>query len=68
MARELLAEEYRRVTAMRTRELRTTLFDLVRHVQDIARTDEEVVAVLAHLVRSRRLRRPVRKISVATLR
>ncbi|GIW40632.1 MAG: hypothetical protein KatS3mg076_1209 [Candidatus Binatia bacterium] len=53
---------------MRTRELRTTLFDLVRHVQDIARTDEEVVAVLAHLVRSRRLRRPVRKISVATLR
>lgn len=33
-----------------------TLWDVVRAVQDFARTDGEVVAVLWHLLRSRQVR------------
>ena len=34
---------------------RTTLWDLVKTVQDQSRNDAEVVAVIAHLVNSRRV-------------
>jgi hypothetical protein len=37
----------------KTRTRTITLLDLVRTVQDIARSDREVVAVVAHLFRSR---------------
>lgn len=36
----------------------TTLLELVAAVQDIARSDEEAVAVLRHLLRTVRLYRP----------
>jgi hypothetical protein len=39
----------------------TTIEDLVRAVQDEARSDEEVVAVLAHILRTRRIVRPALK-------
>ncbi|OFV89249.1 MAG: hypothetical protein A3J75_08670 [Acidobacteria bacterium RBG_16_68_9] len=35
-----------------------TLADLVQAVQDTASTDEEVVAVIDHMLRTRRLLRP----------
>jgi hypothetical protein len=38
---------------------RVTLLELVEAVQDIARSDEEAVAVLAHLLRTVRLSRPL---------
>lgn len=34
---------------------RVTLLDLVQALQDSARTDEEVVAVLMHLIKTRRV-------------
>jgi hypothetical protein len=37
----------------KTRTRIVTLLDLVRTVQDFARSDREVVAVVAHLFRSR---------------
>jgi hypothetical protein len=45
--------------ATRTRSI--TIFDLVKAVQDTARSDEEAVAVLEHLLRTRaaRLSRPL---------
>jgi hypothetical protein len=36
---------------------RVTLLELVEAVQDIANSDEEAVAVLTHLLRTRRLSR-----------
>lgn len=38
---------------------RVTILELVEAVQDIARSDEEAVAVLTHLLRSARLSRPL---------
>lgn len=38
---------------------RVTILELVEAVQDIARSDEEAVAVLMHLLRSARLSRPL---------
>ncbi len=35
-----------------------TIFELVEAVQDIARSDEEVVAVLAHMMKTGRVVRP----------
>jgi hypothetical protein len=35
-----------------------TIEDLVHAIQDIARSDEEVVAVLEHMLRTRRIVRP----------
>ena len=34
----------------------STLFEIVRTIQDVARTDEEVVAVMAYLFSSRQIR------------
>jgi hypothetical protein len=39
---------------------RVTLLKLVEAVQDIARSDEEVVAVLQHLLKSAKTTRPLR--------
>ena len=36
-----------------------TIFELVQTIQDIARSDEEVVAVLAHMLKTGRVLRPV---------
>ena len=38
---------------------RVTLLELVEAVQDMARSDEEAVAVLTHLLRTVRLSRPL---------
>jgi len=38
---------------------RVTIFELVKTVQDIAGTDEEVVAVLRHILRTARASRPL---------
>lgn len=35
-----------------------TIEDLVQAIQDIARSDEEVVAVLQHMLRTKRIVRP----------
>jgi hypothetical protein len=40
------------------RRVRLTILDLVREIQDHALNDEEVVAVLAYLLRTRRILRP----------
>lgn len=37
-----------------------TIFELVQAVQDVARSDDEVVAVLAHLLKTIRVIRPLR--------
>jgi len=37
---------------MRTLQTTMTLFDLVRTIQDLTRTDGEVVAVVSHLMSS----------------
>ena len=39
---------------------RVTILDLVKTVQDIAGSDEEVVAVLNHILRQARASRPLR--------
>lgn len=38
---------------------RVTIFELVKAVQDTAGSDEEVVAVLTHILRSARATRPL---------
>lgn len=38
---------------------RVTLLELVEAVQDIASSDEEAVAVLTHLLRTKRVSRPL---------
>lgn len=50
----------RRTGGMDMRKVkRVTILELVEAVQDIARSDEEAVAVLTHLLRSARLSRPL---------
>ncbi len=41
---------------MKTRIIRTTLLELVQRIQDCARSDDEVVAVVTYLVNTRRVR------------
>lgn len=36
-----------------------TIFELVQTIQDIARSDEEVVAVLAHMLKTGRVQRSI---------
>jgi hypothetical protein len=43
---------------VKTRTRIVTLLDVVRTVQDLTRSDREVVAVVAHLFRSRSVVRP----------
>ena len=40
---------------MKTKSRRTTLLELVRAVQDNCRSDAEVVAVITHMVNTRRV-------------
>jgi hypothetical protein len=50
---------------MKSESSQMTIQELVQTIQDIARSDEEVVAVFAHMLRTGRVLRPTHAVAPA---